>query len=335
LRDPAGMAQLLFAVNHIRLVTASAPRTDLAPAYVDERTAAIVNGLKQWGFNAFGGDADADIWHRGLPFIESLEISRHLQAVAQTPAFDVYAPTFPAQVEQIVSDACAPRAQDSELIGYISDQGLDWDPVLHPAVVLKFYLSLPLQAPGRQRAMDYLRLRYNDDIRPLNRAWGTRAKDFTELSPPPTADSNPAFVHDAQPFAEQVLVRYLQTAANAIHQADPNHLYLGANLAANPQSLPRPESNLALAWNIPDVASFLAPATGVGAFLASLTTVVHKPLLVSFEGCAGVVPDAGLFHAASLIGYVWTPAPDWQAPPCAAMAASPWRRLNQTAAAGH
>lgn len=325
----------MFAVNHIRLVTASAPTTDLAPAYVDARTLAMVNMLKQWGFNAIGGDADADIWHRGLPFIESLDLSRHLQAMAQTAVFDVYAPTFAAQVDQIVTDACAPRAADPELIGYVSDQGLDWDPVRHPATVLAFYLSLPLQAPGRQRAMDFLRLRYDDDVRPLNRAWGTRAKDFTELAPPPSAAANPAFVHDAEPFAEQVLVRYMQAAANAIHQADPNHLYLGANLAANPRGLPRPQTNLALAWNVADVASFRAPDSAIPAFVAALTTVVHRPLLLRFEGCAATAAEAGLFRAPNLIGYVWTPAPDWQAPACAALAASQWWPLNRAAATLH
>lgn len=332
---PSGAPQLLFAVNHIRLVTVAAPRTDLAPAYVDQRSAEIIAGLKQSGFNAVGGDADADVWHHGLPYIESLDLSRHLQAVAQTPAIDVYEANFAAQVEEIVANACTPQSNNSDLIGYMSDQGLDWDPVSHPDVVLAYYLSLPLQAPGRQHAMDFLRLRYGDDIRPLNTAWGTRAKDFTDLQPPNSPSSSRAFVKDAQPFGEQVLVRYLQLAANAIRRSDPNHLFLGANLAAKPQALPRPESNAALAWNIPDVASFIAPNSVAPAFAASLATVVTKPILLRFEGCSQANLDASLFQMPSLLGYVWTPSPDWQAGPCAALAASIFSRLNRLAPHEH
>lgn len=333
--SPAGVPQLLLAVNHIRLVTASAPRTDLAPAYVDQRSAAIITGLKQWGFNALGGDTDADVWHRGLPYIESLDLSRHLQAVAQTSVFDAYAPSFAAQVEEIVLDACLPRAQDPDLIGYMSDQGLDWDPDSHPDVVLAYYLSLPLQAPGRQRAMDFLRLRYDDDIRPLDRAWGTRARDFTDLQAPASPASNPAFVKDAQPFGEQVLVRYLQSAANAIRRADPNHLFLGANLAASAQALPLPQSNTALAWNIPDVASFVAPASNAPAWAAALASLVKKPLLLRFSGCNNPHVEASLFRFPSLVGYVWTPSPDWQAGPCVTEATTIWSRLNQAGPRQH
>ncbi|MGH3183119.1 MAG: hypothetical protein ACRDOE_14630, partial [Streptosporangiaceae bacterium] len=222
---PAGSPVLVLALNHVHLISATAPRTDLAPAYVDQRAGQVLSWMQALGFNALGGDADADLWHRGLPYLELLDISHHLQAEQQTPMVDVYAADFAGQVAALAQAACVPRARDPELIGYFSDDGLDWDPSLHAAEMLRYYLKLPLSAPGRQRAMDYLRIRYGSDIRAANRAWGVKARDFLELSTP-APGGEAAFAADAAGFANQVLVRYLQTTADAIHAADPNHLYL-------------------------------------------------------------------------------------------------------------
>lgn len=333
---PGGNAQLLLAANHIRLISPTAPRTDLEPAYVDQRTAAIVAGLRLEGFNALGGNTDADVWHRGLPYIESLDLSSHLQAVAQTPAVDVYAPDFGSQLDALTAAACAPRQHDPDLIGYVSDEGLRWDPVDHPTAVLAFYLSLPLSAEGRQHAADYLRLRYNDDIRGLNRAWGVRDKDFTTVAAPGNAARNPGFLRDAAPFGEQVLVRYVQAAANSIHAADPNHLYLGANLSLDPAWPPAAGSDAALVWGIPDVATVrLAPGMDAMALLKTAGALTSKPLLLSIEGCTAQPSLSTMFRTPGLIGYIWTPDTDWQSGACAAEAQAVWRPLNLAAAEQH
>lgn len=317
---PDGQPFRLRAADHVHLISASAPRTDLAPAYVDQRSTAIIHGLHAWGFNALGGDSDADIWHRGLPFIQSLGIAAHLQANQQTPLFDVYAPDFPAQVQALVQTACAPEVNDHELIGYLSDAGLSWDPARQAAPVLSYYLSLPASAPGRQRAQDYVRLRYGSDIKRLNRAWGEKAGDFIALTLP--AGNAVQFEADAAPFAQRVLVRYLQVVANAIHAADPNHLYLGAELEPG---------DSAPAWMIPDVDSVrLSPAQDPAPVAAALP----KPVLAVEDGCGPVsAATRALLAIPNIVGYIWSPDGDWQSGACAAQAVGAWAGMNRESGA--
>ncbi|MGH9473324.1 MAG: hypothetical protein ACRD1M_11340 [Terriglobales bacterium] len=327
LYQPAGARLRLRALDHVRLISASAARTDLAPAYVDERSAALLAAMEQDGFNALGGDTDAELWHRGLPFIQQLDLSRHLAAGQQNPVVDVYEDGFAAAVYALVQSACIPQRQDPELIGYLSDPGLEWDPGAHPEVVFRFYLSQSMTAPARLHALDFLRLRYAGGIAQLNRAWGIHARDFLTLAPPPAAQANAAFRADAGAFAVQVLARYLATVAGAIHAADPNHLYLGAELAVSPA----PDASLRSAWSIPDVASMALAADAAGETAADAAALAPRPVLLDVRGCAS--PPVSLLREASVIGYIWTPDHDWQSGACGE-AARAWRQFNGPALRG-
>ncbi len=328
LAAPDGQRSLLLALNHVHLVSASAPRTDLAPAYVDQRAAALLAAMRRDGFNVVGSDADADLWHRGLPFVESLDLSQHLEADQQTPFFDVYDPHFRQRVQALAQAACAPRARDAELIGYFSDDGLAWDPSRpgQAAKLLRFYLGLPLSSVGRQRAMDYLRIRYNSDIQLLRRAWGVKARDFLYLAGPGAgAAGQAAFAADAAGFAHRVLLNYLQAAADAIHAADPSHLFLGAGL------LPA----AAASGSAADLTSVtVADAADVAALGALARQHPRRALLVRVAGCAPPPDLRPLLAAPGVVGALWSPAGDWQSGACAAQAPA-WAQLNHAAAALH
>lgn len=318
---PAGTPLRLRALDHVRLIAASAPRTDLAPAYVDQRAAALLAAMEQDGFNAIGGDADAELWHRGLPFIQQLNLSRQIEATQQTPVPDVYAGGFAAAVYALVQTACVPQRRDPELIGYLSDPGLDWDPEAHPERVLRYYLGQSMTAPARQHALAFLRLRYAT-IAQLNHAWRVHARDFLTLAAPSAAQANAAFRDDARAFGVQVLARYLATVAGSIHTADPHHLYFGAELTL----IPNPASALRAAWSIPDVASLaLPPAAGGAALAPFVAALAPRPVLIIARGCAP--PPPALPGPAGVIGYVWSPDADWQSGACARDTAA-WARLN-------
>jgi hypothetical protein len=94
--------------------------------------------------------------------------------------------------------------------------------------MLTMYLELPSTAMGRERAITFLRQRYDDDIRRLNRAWNIKAKDFAGV---PSRAGTDSFQADADEFLGLMASRYFEVCARAIHAADPNHLYLGARFA--------------------------------------------------------------------------------------------------------
>lgn len=342
LLSPEGEVFHLRALAGLRLVSPAGPRTDLSPAYVDQRAGAILTGLRQLGFNTIGGESDADLWHRGVPYIETLDLAAHLAAQQQQPVVNVYDPGFVAAARAWAEMACAPRAGDPTLIGYLSDTALDWDQPAPAARLLTEYLALPAGTAGRERAEDYVRIRYGSDIQKLNRAWGTRVSDFISLQVP--AATNPAataaFRRDAAPFAARVLARYLQTAADAIHAADANHLFLGASLSAPAEpglaqggssaTVPSPQSNAALLWQIADVASVtVAENQDIAQAVDRIRHITSRPILLRVEGCS---PDpsslAPALRQPGVMGYVWAPAGPWETGNCSLQAHTFWRSLN-------
>ncbi len=323
LQSPQGALTIARGLNGIRLITPSAPRTDLAPFYVDQRTAALIVAMRRSGFNVVGSGSDAEMWHRGLPYVESLQLSSQLSAEQQNGVMDVYAPGFASQVQDLVEVAVRPRLRDPSLLGYFSDDGLAWAPNQEPETVLDTYLGLPWSKPGRAAAVDFLRLRYASNIVALRRSWGVKANDFTTAVPPPRATA--AYRADAAGFAAQVLARYLGMVTAAIHRDDPRHLFLGAKL-----SLAR-HNNLGSIWSTADVASVrLAPGQNAAAVAGVLAQRTARPIWIEIEGCGAPPPsrDAMLANP-QVIGYSWNPGGDWQSGACAAAVETIWAPLNR------
>jgi hypothetical protein len=323
---PAGHALWLRALDHVYLYPPGAPAPGLPPAAIDQRGAAILQALRADGFNALGGDADPELWRRGVPFIQSLHLTRLLEGSQGGAMVDVYAPGFAAQVRELAMDACAPQARDAGLIGYLTDDSLPWDPLDHAGAVLAFYLRLPLQAPGRQRALSYLQDLYAGNIRRLDRRWGLRAKSFPDVQAPrhPSAAADQAINADGARFAQDVLVRYLRVAADAVHAADPRHLFLGVPLPFQPSAPGSPEAAI---WTIADVNVIrFRPRQDP---VAALTALTPRPVLALWQGC-GTPPSPAAVRSPRLIGWIWSPTGDWRQGRCA-QAARLWSKLRPPA----
>ena len=76
--------------------------------------------------------------------------------------------------------------------------------------------------------MNFLRVKYARDIHKLNQAWGVSVPNFESVVGP---GSTEAYRSDADEFVESVATRYFEVSERVIHEADPNHLYLGARFA--------------------------------------------------------------------------------------------------------
>jgi hypothetical protein len=184
----------------------------------------------QWGFNTIGGHSAPEVWTHGVPFTVSLDIGA--DPLHDWQYGDYFAPTFEENAKDIAGKVCRPRSLDYILVGYFSDNELRWGSDWRgKETMLELYLKLPPDAPGRARAGQYLRERYGNDIGRLNQAWGMKAASFDE---PPAPGATEAFLADAAQFLEIVATRYFRICAEAIHAADPNHLYLGARFAGVP-----------------------------------------------------------------------------------------------------
>lgn len=194
--------------------------------------AAALERLRHWGFNTIGAWSDRDLWGRGVAYTVILNIAAQSGASWQYGRpVDVYDPKFEQAAREIAAKECKPRTHDPQLIGYFSDNELRWGPDWRGKQnMLAMYLTLPAAAPGRARAIHFLRGKYKS-IAALNRAWGTHAAGFNGLA----ADaSTAAFEADNLQFLARVAARYFDVCARAIHAADPNHLYLGARFSGKP-----------------------------------------------------------------------------------------------------
>jgi hypothetical protein len=237
--DPDGKPTLSIGVNHVAWEadkikgTGPVPYREAVETIYPDRNAwglMTLARMRLWGFNTIGAWSDTDLWEHKVPYTVILDIATRAGANWQHgKPVDIYDPGFEKAAEEAAAELCAPRREDRALLGYFSDNELRWGRDWRgKESMLEMYLKLPAEAAGHQRAVEFLRERYEGDIAKLNRAWGVNVKDFASAAP---LAENDAFKADVDAFLEQVAARYFDVCAKAIKAADPNHLFLGARFA--------------------------------------------------------------------------------------------------------
>lgn len=240
--NPSGQLALSMGVNNISYHGDVIQGTQDHPYFEnisklypteDDWAQAELKRLRLWGFNTIGSWSDPILWGRTMPYTVILDIAARSGAdwLKGIPV-DVYSPRFKETAQKIAEKECRPHSDDPQLIGYFSDNELRWGPDWRGKQdMLAMYLNLPSSAPGKHQAIAFLRKRYSDRIEKLNQAWGIHATNFDNL---PTTAQTKAFKADNAEFLRMVARRYFEVCADAIHQADPNHLYLGAKFSGTP-----------------------------------------------------------------------------------------------------
>jgi hypothetical protein len=281
--DPAGKPVLSAGVDAIRdcpdRIRGTGPCPYLQavekiyPSH-DAWVRATLKRLRAWGFNTIGAWSERDLWDRGLPYTVNLDIAARAGADWQHgKVVDVYAPRFKRTALRVALQLCAPRKNDPDLLGYFSDNELRWGPDWRGKEnMLAMYLEMPPGAPGRQAAVRFLRERYSGDIQKLNRAWGVKAGDFDSV---PFEGTTAAYGADASQFLAEMAQRYFTICAQAIHAADPNHLYLGARFAGRP---PAPVVRAARAADVVSINIYSFDPRPLVNYVYRLT---HRPVLVT------------------------------------------------------
>lgn len=243
--DPQDQTTMLAGVDRMlyRGPAASSYFQSVKARYPDESAwdFEALARLKLWRFNMIGPESDPALWNYRVPYVMDLHIAEHSGADwRKDRPLDVFDPAFAKNAQEVADEGCLPRTTDHWLVGYLSDDDIPWSEARSPhASMLAMYLRLPADSPGRQHAIEFLRLRYRDNTRAWALAWGMkRVKTFDRIEAAP-ASPTAAYRADAAAFLAEVAARYFQICASAIHLADPNHLYLGASI-----SLPAPEAVL-------------------------------------------------------------------------------------------
>jgi len=230
-----GVDAIRYGGQTIRATTQSPYRDVVARLYPDRNTwgLATLARLRMWGFNTIGAWSDAQLQDRGVAYTINLDLAAHAGADWQHgKPVDVFDPQFEKAAEEVTNQLCIPHVDDRNLVGYFSDNELRWGPDWRGKQnMLQMYLALPAGASGRLKAVEYLRLRYHDDIRRFNQTWHSRVREFEQAATVPAGAAGDA---DNGGFLAMVAARYFQVCATAIRRADPNHLFLGARFSGRP-----------------------------------------------------------------------------------------------------
>jgi agarase len=240
--DPQGNPVLSSGVDHISYKadriqgTARYPYAEAIDQIYPDRNAwgleALVR-IRQWGLNTIGAWSDTELWVHGVPYTVMLSFAGSARddwgRGMPEDVVDVYDARFEKTARDIAKRLCQPRRFDHTLLGYFSDNELRWGPDWRgKETILDLYLKLPADAAGHQRAVNFLRMKYAQDIHKLNQAWGVSVTNFESVL---GAGATETYRSDADEFVENVATRYFEVSEKAIHEADPNHLYLGARFA--------------------------------------------------------------------------------------------------------
>ena len=244
--------------------------------------------LQAWGFNSVGNWSDAALGgaHR-LAYTRSINIAGDYANVATGYDYwgrmpDPFDPRFVAATRLAVEKATAGVRDDPYLLGYFADNELAW---AGSGAQGRWGLAMgtlrgDAHSPAKQEFVAMLRKKY---VAPetLGAAWGIAltswaALDATGFAAPVPVAAHAAITDDYSAWLRLYADTYFRTVADAIHQRDPHHLFLGGRFAVN-----TPEAVAACA-QFCDVVSFNVYAdVPQHGFDAIALHRLDKPVLIS------------------------------------------------------
>jgi agarase len=154
---------------------------------------------------------------------------------------DVFSAEFRKGVARIAERLCAPRVTDSELLGYYTDNELDWNGWRRRTALLDYFFTLPVDSAGRSAAEELLRQRHGSH-QAAARAWDVPAGRWggpsvgAGIEPGPAADLR-AVSDDRDAFLALAAETYFSVTTEAIRAVDPNHMTLGVRFAGHAEPI--------------------------------------------------------------------------------------------------
>lgn len=200
--------------------------------------AATIGRLKAWGFNMLGNCRDEELFRRGISHAVSLGIGRALCLdfdndetwigptlhLPSTVFPNVFHPAFRAHCRKVAAERCAPNRDDPWLFGYFLDNELCWNGWQSPDFRGKASKSTHVHSHRDPVGGMF------DTCRAKRPGHTARQAVEAFLDRTYGAGKRPAVVpNDVKlKFLELVAETYFTTVAEAIREADPNHMILGA-----------------------------------------------------------------------------------------------------------
>lgn len=178
--------------------------------------------LADWGFNTVGGWSAPEMTAGPLPYTAVLHLGRELGV----PWVDVLNPHFAEQIAQLVDSKVSSKADDSNLIGWYTDNELAW----FADSLFAFHIAQPAESATRKALVELLRKYYRGDYTRLQSDFkAVNASNFDELDGGGKLLLLPGGhgVEVADQFLRLIAAHFYKTAHDEIRRRDANHLILG------------------------------------------------------------------------------------------------------------
>ncbi|MEO7600355.1 MAG: hypothetical protein ABIV50_15585 [Opitutus sp.] len=195
--------------------------------------------LRAWGFNVLGPGSSADLILDGLVFIRTVDFASCGNTIRaegiRLP--DVFDSTWPAKAGTRAADVCASAADQSDLLGWLSDDDLIWGAVTledRPSL-LQVCLSLEPGFAAYHAAWEFVLARHSGQLSGVAKAWDIPLENkevIRECTRSDAAIMSGGYRADNQTWIDEVARRYFATTSAAIRAYDQNHLLFGIRDAA-------------------------------------------------------------------------------------------------------
>ena len=195
--------------------------------------------LKSWAKTTLARVRDSGFKGLGAwcnPVFHQLEvpISRDLNLWAHVDYADrlLYSPNWEPTIEDAVRRQVVPLANNRQVVGYYTDNELDWsDSGAGPAT---YFDNLPAGDPNRAKVIEAIRRTW-PDVASFNDAWRMKLASLDDLAALATLPHEPADAYGKllDAFTLQLATDYFATTTRLIKKYDPNHLVMGVRFKGN------------------------------------------------------------------------------------------------------
>lgn len=205
--------------------------------------------LRGWGFNALGCDSENALRDDGLPFLASAELCDAGRVIVAPGVKlpDVFDPQWPQQAATRAVQSCGPLSQCRDLIGWVTDDLLEW---ANPSTagrpsLLQLCLSLEPNFAAYHAAWEFVLAHHGGRLESVAQAWNAALANkevVRELTRAEEGLGTRGYLRDDARWTREFARRYFTTTAAAVRQAAPNHLVFGCRFRRAPATAVMMES---------------------------------------------------------------------------------------------
>ncbi|WP_370980621.1 agarase [Agaribacterium sp. ZY112] len=272
-------------------------------SYIRQWEETTLDRMQNWGFTSMGNWVDPAFYpNEKVPYFANGWIIGDYKTLTSgdevwSPLPDAFDPEFVHRAK-VTIDIIAKEIQASPwCVGIFVDNEKSWGRPKGTiqqryGVIVNALSRAAAESPAKRHFASWLREKYANDIGKLNDAWQTEIASWQVLADGVEFESyNDALIADMSSMLNMISNEYFRVVHDAIAEALPNHLYMGARMA----SWGMPQETISAAVKYSDVLSFNIYEEGLQKKRWSFLEELDLPTLIG-EFHIGSRSDTGVFH---------------------------------------